>query len=123
MIWHPQMPKGSKTEFDKKELAPLAIAAGNNALTIQSRCRALEDAGNCITKLPKAEHEAAEWQPAMEAVIPVATEGGPTMFARIGSWRALNCHVEVRSMVAFVFRLVYRLFCKKYFTVLLKYRR
>jgi hypothetical protein len=38
-----------------------------------------------ITKLPKAEHEAAEWQSAMEALILVATLGGPTMFARIGT--------------------------------------
>jgi hypothetical protein len=44
----------------------------------------LPDAGNFITKLPKAEHEAAEWQAAMEAIIVVATLGGPTMFARIG---------------------------------------
>jgi len=29
----------------------------------------LEDAGRYITKLPKAEHEAAEWQAAMEALI------------------------------------------------------
>jgi hypothetical protein len=43
-----------------------------------------------ITKLPKAEHEAAEWQAAMEALILVATSGGPTMFARIGIMRALN---------------------------------
>jgi hypothetical protein len=50
----------------------------------------LEDAGNYITKLPKAEHEAAEWQAAMEALILVATSGGPTMFARIGVMRALN---------------------------------
>jgi hypothetical protein len=49
-----------------------------------------EDAGNYITKLPKAEHEAAEWQAAMEALILVATLGGPTMFARIGVMRALN---------------------------------
>ena len=48
----------------------------------------------CITKLPKAEHEAAEWQAAMEALILVATLGGPTMFARIGVMRALNRHVE-----------------------------
>jgi hypothetical protein len=47
-----------------------------------------------ITKLPKAEHEAAEWQAAMEALILVATSGGPTMFARIGIMRALNRHVE-----------------------------
>src|SRR5258707_15297974 len=59
----------------------------------------------------------------MEALIPVATSGGPTMFARIGVMRALNCHVEVRSMLAFVFRLVYQLFCRKYFAVLPKYRR
>jgi hypothetical protein len=52
----------------------------------------LEDAGNYITKLPKAEHEAKEWQAAMEALILVATHGGPTMFARIGVMKALNRH-------------------------------
>jgi hypothetical protein len=51
---------------------------------------ALEDAGRYITKLPKAEHEAAEWQVAMEALILVATSGGPTVFARIGIVRAMN---------------------------------
>jgi hypothetical protein len=54
----------------------------------------LEDAGRHITKLPKAEHEAAERQAAMEALILVATLGGPTMFARIGVMRALNRNVE-----------------------------
>ena len=53
----------------------------------------LEDAGRYITKLPKAEHEAEAWQAAMEALILVATLGGPTMFARIGVVRALNRHV------------------------------
>jgi hypothetical protein len=37
---------------------------------------------------------AEEWQAAMEALILVATLGGPTMFARIGVLRALNRHVE-----------------------------
>ena len=41
-------------------------------------------------KLPKAVHEAAEWQAAMESLILVATLGGPTMFAPIGVMRALN---------------------------------
>ena len=50
----------------------------------------LEDAGNYITKLSKAEHEAPEWQAAMEGLILVVTLGGPTMFARIGVMRALN---------------------------------
>src|SRR5665811_1396614 len=39
----------------------------------------LKDAGTYITKLPKAEHTAPEWQDAMEALILVATKGGPTM--------------------------------------------
>lgn len=54
----------------------------------------LRDAGDYITSLPKAKHEAAEWQAAMEALILVATLGGPTMLARIGVMRALNRHVE-----------------------------
>ncbi|MGB6396802.1 MAG: hypothetical protein WBF73_14110 [Bradyrhizobium sp.] len=52
----------------------------------------LRDAGDYITKLPKAEHEAPEWQAAMEALIWVATQGGATMFARIGVMQALNRH-------------------------------
>jgi hypothetical protein len=54
----------------------------------------LQDAGQYITKLPKAEHDAEEWQAAMEALLFVAESGGPTMFARIGIMRALNRHVE-----------------------------
>jgi cob(I)alamin adenosyltransferase len=60
----------------------------------RGRLVTLEDAGNYITKLPKAEHEAPEWQAAMEALILVATSGGPTMFARIGVVRALNRNAE-----------------------------
>jgi hypothetical protein len=41
-------------------------------------------------------HEAPEWQAAMEALILVATLGGPTMFARIGVMRALNHRHERR---------------------------
>jgi len=39
----------------------------------------LQDAGNYITRLPKAEHMTPGWQAAMEALILVATSGGPTM--------------------------------------------
>jgi hypothetical protein len=52
----------------------------------------LKDAGNYITKLPKAEHEAPEWQAAMEALILVARR--PDDAARIGLMQALNRHVE-----------------------------
>ena len=56
----------------------------------------LRDAAQYITRLRKAEHEATEWQAAMEALILVATLGGPTMFARIGIMRALNRHDRAR---------------------------
>jgi hypothetical protein len=52
--------------------------------------RTLRDAAQYITKLPKAEHDADEWQAAVEALLLVAEHDGPTMFARIGIMRALN---------------------------------
>jgi hypothetical protein len=78
-----KVPQGWKRPFDD----PIPLPRGRQLVT-------LEDAGNYITRLPKAEHEAAEWQAAMEALILVATLGGPTMMARIGVLRALNRHVE-----------------------------
>jgi hypothetical protein len=54
----------------------------------------LRDAALYITKLPKAEHDAPEWQAAMEALMLVAEHDGPTMFARVGFMGALNRHVE-----------------------------
>jgi hypothetical protein len=64
---------------------PIPLPRGRQLVTLQ-------DAGKYITKLPKAEHDAPEWQVAMEALILVATHGGPTMFARIGVMQALNRH-------------------------------
>jgi hypothetical protein len=75
--------KGWQRRFDE----PIQLPSGRNLVT-------LKDAGTHITKLPKAEHAAAEWQAAMEALILVATSAGPTIFARIGVMRALNRHVE-----------------------------
>jgi hypothetical protein len=66
---------------------PILLPRGHQLVTLQ-------DAGNYITKLSKAEHEAPEWQAAMEALILVATHGGPTMLARIGVMRALNRNLE-----------------------------
>jgi hypothetical protein len=54
----------------------------------------LRDAAQFITELPKAEHDADEWQAAMQALLLVAEQGGPAMFARIGIMRAINRHVE-----------------------------
>jgi hypothetical protein len=71
--------RGWKRSFED----PIPLARGRQLVTLQ-------DAGNYITRLPKAEHEAAEWQAAMEALILIAALGGPTMFAHIGVMRALN---------------------------------
>jgi len=54
----------------------------------------LRDAGEYIATLPKKEHAAPEWQPAMEALILVAEGGGPTMFAWIGMLRALRSSTQ-----------------------------
>ena len=75
----PVADRGWQRRFDD----PIPLPRGRQLIT-------LEDAGNYITRLPNAEHEAAEWQAAMEALILVATSGGPTMFARNGIMRALN---------------------------------
>ena len=59
---------------------------------------AATDAAHYITKLPEAEHDAEEWQAAMEALLLIVTLGGPTMFAQIGVMRALNRHIEPCSI-------------------------
>ena len=48
--------QGRKRLFDD----PITLPDGRELVT-------LEDAGTYITKLPKAEHEAPEWQAAMQA--------------------------------------------------------
>jgi hypothetical protein len=57
---------GWSRHFDE----PIPLPRGRQLAT-------LEDAGKYITKLPKAEHEAAEWQAAMEALIPGRDVGRP----------------------------------------------
>lgn len=47
----------------------------------------LRDAALYIAKLPKAEHEAEQWQAAMQALLLVVEHDGPTMLARIGVMR------------------------------------
>jgi predicted lipoprotein len=66
---------------------PIILPNGRKLIT-------LRDAAQYITKLPKAEHDAPEWQAAMEALLLVVQHNGPTDFVRIGMMRALNRHVE-----------------------------
>jgi hypothetical protein len=61
------------TRFDE----PIKLPGGGKLVT-------LKHAGNYITKLSKAEQHHPAWQAAVEALILVAENNGPTMFARIG---------------------------------------
>src|SRR5260370_41493534 len=75
-------------------------AAGSASLMMRYRCRAV--AGSSHSRTPATTSPSfrrpstapQEWQAAVEALILVATLGGPTMFARIGVMRPLNRHVE-----------------------------
>jgi hypothetical protein len=69
---------------------PIPLPKGRKLATLRG-------AAFYITKLPKAEHDAPEWQAAMEALLLVAEHNGPTMFARIGVMRALNRRERVFS--------------------------
>ena len=69
--------------WDRPFAEPIELPKGKKLVT-------LRDAAQYITKLPKAKHDAEEWQAAMEALPLVAGHDGPTMFARIGLLRALN---------------------------------
>jgi hypothetical protein len=62
---------------------PIALPGGRALVT-------LRDAATYITDLPKAEHDAAAWQAAMEALLLVVEQNGPTMFARIAMMQALH---------------------------------
>ena len=67
----------------KRFYDPIILPNGRELLT-------LRDAADYITALPKAEHDAADWQVAMEVLLLVAERDGPEMLARIAVMKALN---------------------------------
>jgi hypothetical protein len=69
----------------KRFVDPIVLPDGRKLLT-------LRDAAEYITALPKAEHDAADWQVAMEVLLLVAELDGPEMLARIAVMKALNRH-------------------------------
>jgi hypothetical protein len=71
----------------KRFIDPIILPDGRELLT-------LRDAAEYITALPKAEHDEADWQVAMETLLLVAERNGPEMLARIAMMRALNRHVK-----------------------------
>ena len=61
------------------------------------RCASLRDAATFITKLPKAEHDAAECQARNGGALLLVERGGDPMLARCGVMVTLNRHVGRRS--------------------------
>ena len=78
--------RGWKRRFDD----PIPLPRGRHLIT-------LEDAGNYITRLPKAEHEAHEWQAAMESLILVVQLGGPNDVR--ADWSAARAQSQGRARV------------------------
>jgi hypothetical protein len=78
--------KGWSREFDD----PIPLPRGRQFVT-------LKDAGTYITKLPKTEQKLEEWQTAMQALLLVVEQNGPTMFARI--WRYERASPQRRARV------------------------
>jgi hypothetical protein len=79
--------RGKRVSWDQRFFDPIILPDRKPLVT-------LRDAAEYITELPKAEHDADEWQAAMQALLLVAEHDGPTMSARIGMMKALNRHVE-----------------------------
>jgi hypothetical protein len=75
------MAKGWSREFDD----PVELPNGRKAAT-------LRDAALYITKLPKAEQQASQWQAAAEALMMIGEHGGDPMMAHIAMMRALQRH-------------------------------
>jgi len=73
----------SKGGWQRKFDDPIPLPDGRTLAT-------LRDAAQYITKLSKAEHDAAEWQVAMEVLLLVAERDGPEMMARIVMMKALH---------------------------------
>jgi hypothetical protein len=72
---------------DRRFFDPIELAGRKPLVT-------LRDAAQYITKLPNDLSDVEEWQAAMQALMLVAEQDGPTMSARIGVMWAINRHIE-----------------------------
>jgi hypothetical protein len=69
--------------WDQTFFDPIELPNGRKAIT-------LRDAALYITRLPKDEQDAAEWQTAEEILIMIGERGGDPLMALIAMLRALN---------------------------------
>jgi hypothetical protein len=62
--------------WSRKFEEPISLPNGRKLIT-------LRDAAEYVTELPKAEHDAPEWQTATDILLKTAERGWPEMFANI----------------------------------------
>src|ERR1700682_240601 len=74
-----------KSGWSREFAEPIALPDGGKLVV-------LRDAADYITALAAKGAALPEWQAAIEALMLVVEQNGPTMFARIGVMRALNRH-------------------------------
>jgi hypothetical protein len=74
---------GVPVAWFKRFINPIVLPDGRKLMT-------LRDAADYITALPKTEHDEADWQVAMEALLLVAERNGTEKLARIAVMKALN---------------------------------
>jgi hypothetical protein len=69
------MKKPAAKGWSREFYDPIPLPRGRQLVT-------LKDAGTYITELPKGEQQAPEWQTAMQALLLVVEQNGPTMFGK-----------------------------------------
>jgi hypothetical protein len=56
------------------------------------KLRTIREAANYVTRLPKAEQQATQWQTAAELLMLIGRHGGDPMMPRIAIMKALHRH-------------------------------
>ena len=78
--------------WDQQFFDPIELPNGRKLVT-------LRDAARYVTKLPKAEQQAPQWQAAAEVLMLIGEHGGDPMMAHIAMRRALRRHEPKASSV------------------------
>ncbi len=76
-----------RVSWDQRFFDPIMLPGRKPLVT-------LRDAALYVTKLPKAEQQAPQWQAAAEVLMLIGEHGGDSMMAHIAMTRALQRHKQ-----------------------------
>ena len=80
-----------RVSWDQRFFDPIMLPGRKPLVT-------LRDAALYVTKLPKAEQQAPQWQAAAEVLMLIGEHGGDSMMAHIAMTRALQRHSKKRHL-------------------------